>query len=114
MVMAKIGRLPAQERAALWALHIQRDTEMIYLAATLGGRFGLSTNQALVRKWATGCGTPTCRQVAALHGTGRTFANEYEQACVRELDRLASQGYATIEAQCRELLGESRQGEEVR
>lgn len=104
MVLAKVGRLCVEERAALWALHLQRDTEMIYLAGVIGGRFGLTTNQALIRKWATGCGVPTCRQVAALHGVGRTSANEYEQKYVMQLELLATRAYAAIEDQCMELL----------
>ncbi|MGR2678706.1 hypothetical protein [Chromobacterium haemolyticum] len=96
MVMAKINRLPVEQRAVLWALHVQRDTEMIYLTTHTPCRFGYKTDLDIIRKWATGAG-PGCRNLADRHGTSHMTLHRYEKTVVRDLERMMHQAYAALE-----------------
>lgn len=103
MVMAKVGRLPYDERAALWAIHLQRDTEIRYLAAKMPGKYGMTTDLELVRKWATSEG-PSCRELGKRHAIGRSTANRYETDLFSRLDLLMHAAYEKLERQSYELL----------
>jgi hypothetical protein len=103
MVMAKVGRLPYDERAALWAIHLQRDTEIMYLAAKMPGKYGLTTDLELVRKWATSEG-PSCRELGKRHNFSYVTLHRYEADVFRQLDLLMHAAYKTLERQSYELL----------
>ena len=96
MVMAKINRLPFEQRAVLWALHVQRETEMVYLTTHTPGRFGYRTDLDIIRKWATGEG-PGCRDLGDRHNVHYTTAHRYEKTVIRQLERLMHQAYAALE-----------------
>lgn len=103
MIMAKINRLPIEERAVLWCLHVQRETEIIFLSDRTPCRFGIKTDQDMIRKWCTGDG-PGCRDIGDRHNVHYSTACRYEQEVVRMLECLMHKAYATLEIQHRPLL----------
>lgn len=102
-VMAKINRLPMEERAVLWCLHVQRETEIIYLAMKTPQRWGMDTDKDIIRKWCTGEGLG-CRDIGDRHHVSHMTANRYEHEVVRMLERWMHKAYATLEIQHFELL----------
>ncbi|MGR2664289.1 hypothetical protein ACUXVY_22100 [Chromobacterium haemolyticum] len=96
MVMAKINRLPPDQRAVLWALHVQRETEMVYLTTHTPCRFGFKTDLDLIRKWATGEG-PGCREVGDRHKINFNTANRYERKIFQSLESLMHKAYSNLE-----------------
>lgn len=111
MVLAKVGRLCVEERAALWALHLQRDTEMIYLATKLPSKFGRSTDVELIRKWATNEG-PSCRELGKRHVVGHVTAYRYEVEVFKRLNMLMHAAYERLETQHKSLLERCMYGSE--
>ncbi|OVE45678.1 hypothetical protein [Chromobacterium violaceum] len=103
MVMAKIGRLPFEQRAVLWALHVQRETEMVYLTTHTPGKYGYKTDLDIIRKWATGDG-PGCRDLGDRHSVHYTTAHRYERAVVQRLEQMMHQAYAALEGPMAEVL----------
>lgn len=103
MTMAKINRLPVAERAVLWCLHVQRETEIIYLADKTPCKYGIRTDQDIIRKWATGEGLG-CRDIGDRHNVSHMTANRYEKEVVRVLEALMHKAYATLEIQHRSVL----------
>lgn len=103
MVMLKINRLPAEQRAVLWALHVQRDTEMVYLTTHTPCRFGFKTDLDIIRKWATGEG-PGCRELGDRHHVHYSTASRYEKTVVQALELLMHKAYGVLEGPHREML----------
>lgn len=103
MVMLKINRLPAEQRAVLWALHVQRDTEMVYLTTHTPCRFGFKTDLDIIRKWATGEG-PGCRELGDRHHIHFNTANRYERKVIQAVEMLMHKAYGTLEAPHVEML----------
>ncbi|WP_434627604.1 hypothetical protein [Chromobacterium sp. CV08] len=103
MIMAKINRLPFEQRAVLWALHVQRDTEMVYLTTHTPCKYGFKTDLDIIRKWATGKG-PGCRDLGDRHNVHHTTAHRYEKAVIRQLERMMHQAYAALEVPMAEVL----------
>ncbi|MCD0493859.1 hypothetical protein LQD23_16380 [Chromobacterium violaceum] len=103
MVMAKIGRLPFEQRAVLWALHVQRETEMVYLTTHTPGKFGYKTDLDIIRKWATGDG-PGCRDLGDRHGSSHMTLHRYEKAVVAQLELMMHKAYEALEAPLTEIL----------
>ncbi|TDR82190.1 hypothetical protein [Paludibacterium purpuratum] len=103
MVMAKINRLPFEERAVLWCLHVQRETEIIFLADRTPRRWSMATDKDIIRKWCTGDG-PGCRDIGDRHDVSFKTANRYEKEVVRMLECWMHKAYATLEIQHRAIL----------
>lgn len=103
MVMLKINRLPVEQRAVLWALHVRRETEMVYLTTRTPCRFGFKTDLDIIRKWATGDG-PGCREIGDRHNVSFKTANRYEHQVIKALELLMHQAYSTLEEPHLELL----------
>ncbi|QIY81490.1 hypothetical protein [Chromobacterium violaceum] len=103
MIMAKINRLPFEQRAVLWALHVQRDTEMVYLTTHTPGKYGYKTDLDIIRKWATGEG-PGCRDLGDRHSTSHMTLHRYSKDVVAQLERMMHQAYATLEEPMAEIL----------
>lgn len=107
MVMAKINRLPVEQRAVLWALHVQRETEMIYLTTHTPCKYGYKTDLDIIRKWATGEG-PGCRDLGDRHGAHHTTLHRYGKQIVRQLELAMHQAYAALEGPLGEMIGRLR------
>lgn len=103
MVMAKINRLPPDQRAVLWALHVQRETEMVYLTTHTPCRFGYKTDLDLIRKWATGEG-PGCRDLGDRHHVSHMMIHRYGKEIIKQLEGKMNQAYATLEPSLAEVL----------
>ncbi|QLG87656.1 helix-turn-helix transcriptional regulator [Chitinibacter bivalviorum] len=103
-VMLKINRLPAEERAVLWALHVGRDTEMMFLAANTPHKFGLKTDLELIRKWATGEGASYAAIGRTVGCADNTISRYERNHIIPRLERLSLLAYATLEIQHRSLL----------
>ncbi|WP_199102381.1 hypothetical protein [Aquitalea sp. ASV11] len=103
MVMLKINRLPAPERAVLWALHVQRETEMLYLTTVTPCKYGFRTDLDIIRKWATGSG-PGCRELGDRAGASYRTLHRYEKTVIQVLEALMHKAYATLEGQHEALL----------
>ncbi|WP_047236660.1 hypothetical protein [Chromobacterium subtsugae] len=103
MVMAKINRLPFEQRAVLWALHVERETEMIYLTTHTPGKYGYKTDLDIIRKWATGEG-PGCRDLGDRHGLSHMTLHRYGKGVVAQLERMMNQAYAALEKPMAEVL----------
>lgn len=103
MVMLKINRLPAEQRAVLWALHVQRETEMVYLTTHTPCRFGFKTDLDIIRKWATGEG-PGCRELGDRHHIHFNTANRYERKVIQIVEALMHKAYGTLEDPHRAML----------
>jgi len=102
-VMAKIARLPFEERAVLWCLHVQRETEIIYLSTKTPQRWGMNTDKDIIRKWCTGEGLG-CRDIGDRHSVHYSTANRYENEVIRGVEVWMHKAYATLEIQHRPLL----------
>ncbi len=103
MVMLKINRLPAEQRAVLWALHVQRETEMVYLTTHTPCRWGYRTDLDIIRKWATGEG-PGCRELGDRNHVHYSTASRYEKTVVKAVELLMHKAYRTLEAPHSEML----------
>ncbi|MCD5326747.1 hypothetical protein ACFFU8_18220 [Chromobacterium piscinae] len=103
MIMAKINRLPFEQRAVLWALHVQRDTEMVYLTTHTPCKYGYKTDLDIIRKWATGDG-PGCRDLGDRHNVHYTTAYRYGKTIIRQLELMMHQAYAELERSLGEII----------
>ena len=103
MVMLKINRLPAPERAALWARHVQRDTEMIYLTTITPCQYGFKTDLDIIRKWATSEGASS-RELGDRHSLSHTTMQRYSRKVIQVVEGLMHKAYGTLEAPHTELL----------
>ncbi|MBA4707527.1 hypothetical protein [Aquitalea aquatica] len=103
MVMLKINRLPAEQRAVLWALHVQRETEMVYLTTHTPCRFGFKTDLDIIRKWATGEG-PGCRELGDRAHVNYRTVHRYEKAVIKAVELLMHKAYAALEKPHAEML----------
>ena len=103
MVMLKINRLPAEQRAVLWALHVQRETEMVYLTTHTPCRWGYRTDLDIIRKWATGKG-PGCRELGDRNHASHMTLNRYERSVIKAIEALMHKAYATLEEPHAEML----------
>ncbi len=110
MIMLKVNRLPVEQRAVLWALHVQRETEMLYLTTHTPCRWGFHTDLDIIRKWATGKGLG-CREIGGRHQVSFKTANRYEQDVMKLLNAMTDQAYHTLEAPHREMLIHSQYAE---
>lgn len=98
MIMAKVARLPFEERAVLWLYFTGREEEAIALAGSMPGRYGLKADRDLLRKWSLGEGV-SCRDFADRHSIGRTTANRYENELYRRLNAILRRAMLAIEIQ---------------
>ncbi|QLG88618.1 hypothetical protein HQ393_10420 [Chitinibacter bivalviorum] len=105
LVLDKVNKLPSTERALIWVLHLQRETEMRYLADKTPGKYGIQTDVDLIRKWTTGKGH-SCREIGERHNISATTAGRYERKLQELLDGWAYLAYATLEIQHRAMLDE--------
>lgn len=103
MIMLKINRLPPEQRAVLWALHVQRETEMVYLTTHTPCRFGFKTDLDIIRKWATGEG-PGCRELGDRNHVHYSTASRYEKSVVKVVELLMHKAYSSLEKPHEEML----------
>lgn len=103
MVMAKINRLPPDQRAVMWALHVQRETEMVYLTTLTPCRWGWRTDLDIIRKWATGEG-PGCRDIGDRHRVSHMTIHRYGRQIIAQLEVLMKKAYMTLESDMIEVL----------
>ncbi|KMN36508.1 hypothetical protein VI26_06615 [Chromobacterium sp. LK1] len=103
MVMAKINRLPPDQRAVLWALHVQRETEIVYLTTLTPCKWHWRTDMDIIRKWATGEG-PGCRDLGDRHNIHYSTAHRYEKTVIKQMERLMHQAYSALEEPLSDIL----------
>ena len=98
MIMAKVARLPFEERAVLWLYFTGRETEAIALSSGMPGRYGLRADRDLLLKWSLGEGV-SCRDFADRYQANYRTANRYENELYRRLNAILRRAMLAIEIQ---------------